>query len=137
MPLVTASFWHMAGTRVPAGDRPRAPRSFRPQTNSTKPFTWADVDLGIPGWSTTPQAVQIAVVLAIVVWLALPIPVLVAGFVRLRGWRPGNWFRAVAWAGGWIAGFALMRQAVGPWGTCQRAPAALVTLYPTLAALPW
>ena len=90
--------------------------------NSTKPFTWADVDLGIPGWSTTPQAVQIAVVLAIVAWLALPIPVLVAGFVRLRGWRPGNWFRAVAWAGAWIAGFALMRQAVGPWGTCPTSP---------------
>jgi hypothetical protein len=90
--------------------------------NSTKPFTWADVDLGIPGWSTTPQAVQIAVILAIVVWLALPIPVLVAGFVRLRGWRPGNWFRAVAWAGAWTAGFALMRQAVGPWGTCPTSP---------------
>ncbi|HEY1820579.1 MAG TPA: PadR family transcriptional regulator [Trebonia sp.] len=105
--------------------------------NSTKPYTWADVDLGIPGWSTTPQAVQIAVVLAIVVWLALPIPVLVAGFVRLRGWRPGNWFRAVAWAGAWIAGLALMRQAVGPWEHAQRAPAALVALYPTLVALPW
>jgi hypothetical protein len=63
------------------------------------------------------------VVLAIVVWLALPIPVLVAGFIRLRGWRPGNWLRAVAWAGAWIAGVALMRQAVGPWGTCPTSPA--------------
>ena len=90
--------------------------------NSTKPYTLADASLGIPGWSTTSPAFQIAVIVAIAVWLALPIPVLVAGIVRLRGWRPGNWLRAVAWAGAWIAGFALMRQAVGPWGTCPTSP---------------
>jgi hypothetical protein len=78
---------------------------------TTKPYTWADVDPGISGWSTDPQAVQIAVVLAIVAWLALPIPVLIAGFIRLRGWRPRNWLRAAAWIGAWIAGFALMYQA--------------------------
>jgi hypothetical protein len=82
---------------------------------TTKPYTWADVNLGIGGWSTDPEAVRIAVALVTVAWLALPIPVLIAGFIRLRGWRPGNWFRAAAWAGAWIAGFALMYQA-GVWG---------------------
>ena len=82
---------------------------------TTKPYTWADVNQGIVGWSTDPVAVQIAVVLATVASLTLPIPLLIAGFIRLRGWRPGNWFRAAAWAGAWIAGFALMYQA-GVWG---------------------
>ena len=58
---------------------------------TTKPYTWADVSLGIQGWSADPEAVQIAVVLATAAWLALPIPLLIAGFVRLRGWRPRNW----------------------------------------------
>jgi hypothetical protein len=87
---------------------------------TTKPFTWADVNLGIEGWSADPVAVQIAVVLATAAWLALPIPVLIAGFIRLRGWRPGNWFRAASWAGAWIAGFALMYQALGLGGTRYR-----------------
>ena len=78
---------------------------------TTKPFTWNDVSLGIPGWSADPVAVQIAEVLAIVAVLALPIPVLIAGFIRLRGWRPRSWLRIAAWAGAWIAGFALMYQA--------------------------
>lgn len=88
---------------------------------TTKPFTWADVDLGIPGWSADPQVVQIAEVLAIVAVLALPIPVLIAGFIRLRGWRPGNWLRAAAWPGAWVAGFALIYQA-GVWGTYPGSP---------------
>ena len=78
---------------------------------TTKPYTWAGASLGIPGWSTDPEAVQVAVVLAIVAWLALPIPVLIAGFIRLRGWRPGNWLRAAAWVGAWVAGVALLSQA--------------------------
>jgi hypothetical protein len=78
---------------------------------TTKPYTWADVSLGIEGWSTDPQVVQITVVLAIAASLALPIPALIAGFVRLRGWRPRNWLRAAAWVGAWIAGFALIYQA--------------------------
>jgi PadR family transcriptional regulator PadR len=102
--------------------------------NSTKPYTLADASLGIPGWGTTPQAVQIAVVLSIVVWLALPLPVMAAGFVRLRGWRPRNWLRAVAWAGAWIAGFALMRQAVGPWGTCPTSPARACGVMPRIGS---
>ena len=71
----------------------------------------ADVSLGIEGWSTDPEAVRIAVVLATAASLALPIPALIAGFIRLRGWRPRSWLRIAAWAGAWIAGFALMYQA--------------------------
>ena len=89
---------------------------------TTKPFTWADVNLGIEGWSADPEAVRITVVLATAAWLALPIPVLITGFIRLRGWRPGDWFRGAAWAGAWIAGFALMYQAFGPWGTYPGSP---------------
>jgi hypothetical protein len=82
---------------------------------TTKPYTWADVGIGIEGWSTDPVAVQIAVVLATASSLALPIPVLIAGFIRLRGWRPRSWLRIAAWAGAWIAGFALIYQAT-VWG---------------------
>lgn len=85
--------------------------------NSTKPFTWADVTSGteIEGLSATPVAVQITVTLAAVAWLALLTPVPIAGLIRLRGWRRGNWLRAAAWAGAWIAGAALMAQA-SAWG---------------------
>jgi hypothetical protein len=82
---------------------------------TTKPYTWADVSLGIEGWSTDPEVVRIAIVLATVASLALPIPLLIAGFVRFRGWRPGNWLRIAAWAGAWIAGSALIYQA-DVWG---------------------
>jgi len=40
-----------------------------------------------------PVAVQIAVDLTSVAWLALPLPELIADFIRLRGWRRGNWLR--------------------------------------------
>lgn len=78
---------------------------------TTKPYTWADVSLGIAGWSTDSEAVKIAVVLATAASLALPIPALIAGVIRLRGWRPRSWLRVAAWAGAWMAGFALMYQA--------------------------
>jgi hypothetical protein len=51
-------------------------------------------------------------VIAEVTWLLLSGPLLVAGLVRLRGWRPRNWVRAAGWAGSWVAGLALMNQAV-------------------------
>jgi hypothetical protein len=79
---------------------------------TTKPW---DPNLGISGWSTDPQAVQITLVLAIIVFLALPVPGLIAGFMRLRGWRRGNWLRAAAWASAWIAGVALSALA-DAWG---------------------
>ena len=80
--------------------------------NTTKPW---EPDLGIPGWSTDPLVVQIAVVLALAALVALPVPALIAGFVRLRGWRRGNWLRAAAWASAWIAGVALYALTIA-WG---------------------
>jgi hypothetical protein len=82
---------------------------------TTQPPSWADVSLGIPLWSTDPEAFRIAVVLALAAWVVLPIPVPIAGFVRLRGWRQRNWLRTAAWAGAWIAGLALMYLA-NVWG---------------------
>jgi hypothetical protein len=77
---------------------------------TTQPYTWADVDS-----SVGPQAIQIAVDLALVTSLVLPVPVLIAGFIRLGGLRRGFWLRAAGWAGAWIAGFALMYQS-DVWG---------------------
>ena len=79
---------------------------------TTKPW---DPDLGIPGWSTDPVVVQIILVLAIIAFLALPVPALIAGFIRLRGWRRQNWLRAAAWASAWIAGVGLSALA-SAWG---------------------
>jgi hypothetical protein len=76
---------------------------------STKPFT--DSDFWIPQWNTEPPIVLDAAWLAVLAWLVLPIPVLVAGFVRFHRWRLGNWFRAAAWAAAWTTGFELMHLA--------------------------
>jgi hypothetical protein len=46
--------------------------------------------------------------LAETAWPLLTVLLLVAGFVRLRGWRRRNWPSAAAWAGAWVAGIALM-----------------------------
>jgi uncharacterized membrane protein len=46
--------------------------------------------------------------LAETAWPLLTVLLLVAGFVRLRGWRRRNWLRTAAWAGAWVAGLALM-----------------------------
>jgi hypothetical protein len=76
---------------------------------TTGPFISADIDgTGFIGYNAGPAAVQIVAVLALVAWVALPLPVFVAGFIRLRGWRRGSWLRAAAWAGAWIAGAALL-----------------------------
>ena len=83
--------------------------------NTTKPFTLADVTTGIEGLSAYPVAVQDFVSIANWAWLALALPVLIAGFIRLPGWRRGNWLRASAWASTWIAGVALLAQA-DAWG---------------------
>jgi len=60
--------------------------------------------------------------LAVVVWMLLTVPLLVAGFIRLRGWRRRNWRTAAAWAGAWLAGCALMAVAVIVAGTASEAP---------------
>jgi hypothetical protein len=62
-------------------------------------------------WPSEPQVIFDVGVVAEVAWVLLSVPLLVAGFVRLRGWRPGNWLRAAGWAGLWVAGLALMKQA--------------------------
>jgi hypothetical protein len=64
-------------------------------------------------WPGEPQVINAVGVLAEVAWVLLPGPLLVAGFVRLRGWRPRNWLRVAGWAGSWVAGLALMDQAAG------------------------
>ena len=61
-------------------------------------------------WPGEPQVIIDVGVIAEVVWGLLSGPLLVAGFVRLRGWRPRNWLRIVGWAGSWAAGLALMNQ---------------------------
>jgi hypothetical protein len=62
-------------------------------------------------WPGEPQVIIDVGVIAEVVWGLLAGPLLVAGFVRLRGWRPRNWLRVASWAGSWVAGMALMNQA--------------------------
>jgi hypothetical protein len=94
---------------------------------TTKPYTVADQNLGIVGWAAIPVALQIVVALAIAAWCALLVPVPIAGFIRLRGWRRANWLRAAAWAGAWPAGVALLALA-GVWGqypqNCPNGPLA-------------
>jgi len=62
-------------------------------------------------WPEEPQVIIDVAVIAEVAWLLLSVPLLVAGFVRLRGWRRRNWLRVAGWAGSWVAGLALMSQA--------------------------
>jgi hypothetical protein len=62
-------------------------------------------------WPGEPQVINAVGVIAEVAWLLLSGPLLVAGFVRLRGWRPRNWLRVAGWTGSWAAGLALMIQA--------------------------
>jgi hypothetical protein len=62
-------------------------------------------------WPGEPRLIIDAAPIAEVTWGLLAVPVLVAGFVRLRGWRPRNWLRVAGWAGSWVAGLALMVQA--------------------------
>ena len=84
--------------------------------STTPNYISADIaGTGLIGFNAGPAAVQIAAVLALAVWVALPVPMLIAGFIRLRGWRPANWPRAAAWAGAWIAGAVLLKvaQALG------------------------
>ena len=62
-------------------------------------------------WPGEPQVINAVGVIAEAAWLLLSGPLLVAGFVRLRGWRPRNWLRVAGWAVSWVAGLALMIQA--------------------------
>jgi hypothetical protein len=76
---------------------------------TTPNYISADIPgTGFIGIEAGPAAVQIAAVLALAAWVALPLPVGIAGLIRLRGWRPANWLRAAAWTVAWIAGAALL-----------------------------
>jgi hypothetical protein len=59
-------------------------------------------------WNGEPWVIAAAGNLAETAWPLLAVLVLVAGFVRLRGWRPRNWRSTAAWAGAWVAGIALI-----------------------------
>ncbi|MGO9583606.1 MAG: hypothetical protein ACLP36_12450 [Acidimicrobiales bacterium] len=95
---------------------------------TTKP--WPGIDLGIVGWAEIPVTFQIVIALATFVLCAALVPVPIAGFIRLRGWRRGNWLRAAAWPGAWIAGVALLLLASSwaqyPLHSCPNAPGPVV-----------
>jgi hypothetical protein len=96
-------------------------------------------DLGFPGWSTDPLAVKIALVLVLLAWAAceaLPVPLLVAGLVRLRGWRRGNWLRAAAWASACSAGVALYALSA-VWGQYPCGPQGLSCPYDSPPVVSW
>ena len=65
---------------------------------------------GMLQWPGESQMIIDVGVITEVAWVLLSVPLLVAGFVRLRGWRPRNWLRVAAWAGSWVAGLALLYQ---------------------------
>ncbi|MDR2987141.1 MAG: hypothetical protein LBV34_20120 [Nocardiopsaceae bacterium] len=60
-------------------------------------------------WPGEPQVIIDVAVVAVPVWALLSVPVLVTGFVRLRG-LPRNGIRVAGWAGSWVAGLVLMNQ---------------------------
>lgn len=72
-------------------------------------------DIGIAGWAEISVPLQIVIAVTVVVFCAALIAAPIAGFIRLRGWRRGNWRRAAAWAGAWTAGLALFGLS-GYWG---------------------
>jgi hypothetical protein len=75
---------------------------------STQPISMA-VNLGdSPAWIREPSVVLTAATLGGWVWVALTIPVLVAGLIQIRGWKPGKRIGVAAWAGAWVAGLVLM-----------------------------
>jgi hypothetical protein len=61
-----------------------------------------------PLYNREPAVIADVGVLAAAAWVLLTVPLLLAGFVRLRGWRRRNWLRTAVWAGVWVAGFLLM-----------------------------
>ncbi len=66
----------------------------------------------LPQYNGEPDLIIAVGGFAAVVWVLFAVPMLIAGFVWLRGWRLRNWLRAAAWAGAWVSGLALMGLAV-------------------------
>jgi len=79
----------------------------------------------LPMYNGEPWVIALVANLAETAWPLLAVIVLVAGSVRLRGWRRRNWLRAAGWTGAWVAGFALMGLIVvagWSWGNGSGAP---------------
>lgn len=99
------------------------------------------VGMYLPQWVGESGVIVRAGTLAAVAWLLLTVPVLVAGFIRLRACGPGNGLRVAVWAGAWVAGLALM-YLVSHWqasppaiGTCGKFGCALSRYGPS--AVSW
>ena len=75
-----------------------------------------------PLYNHEPDLIGDVAVLGATVWILLAVPLLVAGFVRVRGWRRGNRLRAAAWAGAWLTAFVLVAAAVGAGGVGSENP---------------
>jgi amino acid transporter len=67
-----------------------------------------NAEFWLPMYDGEPGVIGAVANLAQTAWPLLAALLLVAGFVRLRGWRRRNWLRAATWAGAWAAAFALM-----------------------------
>jgi hypothetical protein len=67
-----------------------------------------NAEFWLPMWNGEPGVIAVVANLAQMAWPLLAVLVLVAGFVRVRGWRRRNWLRAATWACAWVAAFALM-----------------------------
>jgi hypothetical protein len=63
-------------------------------------------------WNGEPRVIIAVGTLAVVVWMLLAIPVLVAGLARFRRRESRDGIRRYAWIGIWIAGVALMVMAL-------------------------
>ncbi len=61
-------------------------------------------------WYGEPQVLVDVAAIALPIWFLMSGPLVIAGFVRLRGWRLGNWLRVARWVAMWVAGLALMNQ---------------------------
>jgi hypothetical protein len=61
-------------------------------------------------WPGEPQVIIDVAVIALPVWVLLSVPLLIAGFLRIRSWRPRRRLRVAGWAGSWVAGWVLMNQ---------------------------
>ena len=61
-----------------------------------------------PSWVGEPSVIVTAATMGGWAWVLLAVPVLAAGLVQLRAWRAATMPLAVAWAGAWAAGLALM-----------------------------
>jgi hypothetical protein len=72
-----------------------------------------------PLYNGEPAVIADVTALAAAAWVLLAVPLLLAGFVGLRGWRPDNRLRAAAWVGTWVAGLVLviLVAVVGAFGT--------------------